>query len=327
MRDDREPLVQTTRCARASSAVLQRRKSATCSLRDARGAATAPTAALLKSCYHPDAIEEHAGTTRATRSKMSTAPAPLIPGMGAMQHLLGTSHIEFDGDTAWVETYLWTFARFAADGRSTDTFTGGRLIDRFQHRRGANGRSPTVARCSIGTATCPSSEGWCTGLFDPVETGHAPRPQGPVRPVLRSLRRAWPGIGATPPPFRATYFPSSEMRVERRGDGTLIIEPVTELPVACAGAARSVGCTSCAASRPPLPRAARRPWAVPRFADLFAEVKAESDAVTQWLLDRRIPLGPLVADPFRKFHRACRRQVRRLCRRACPYARSAPTTR
>ena len=30
-------------------------------------------------------------------------------------------------------------------------------------------------------------------------------------------------------PFRATYFPPSEMRVERRADGTLVVEPVTEL--------------------------------------------------------------------------------------------------
>ena len=52
-----------------------------------------------------------------------------------MQHLLGTSHIEFDGDVAWVETYLWTFARFTANGQSTDTFTGGRLVDRFERRQ------------------------------------------------------------------------------------------------------------------------------------------------------------------------------------------------
>ena len=30
-------------------------------------------------------------------------------------------------------------------------------------------------------------------------------------------------------PFRATFFPSAEMRVERRADGTLVVEPVAEL--------------------------------------------------------------------------------------------------
>ena len=30
-------------------------------------------------------------------------------------------------------------------------------------------------------------------------------------------------------PFRQTYFPSAEMRVERRPDGTMIVRPVAEL--------------------------------------------------------------------------------------------------
>ncbi len=45
-------------------------------------------------------------------------------------------------------------------------------------------------------------------------------------------------------PFRATYFPPSDMRVERRADGTLVVEPVTELAAfrtQLAGTARGVG--------------------------------------------------------------------------------------
>ena len=63
---------------------------------------------LLKSCYHPDAIEEHGGNYTGNAFEYVDGAVPRIRGMGAMQHLLGTSHIEFDGDTAWVETYLWT---------------------------------------------------------------------------------------------------------------------------------------------------------------------------------------------------------------------------
>ena len=92
---------------------------------------------LLKSCYHPDAIEEHGGNYTGNAFDYVDGAVPRIRLMGAMQHLLGTSHIEFDGDVAWVETYLWTFARFAADGKSTDTFTGGRLIDRFERLPGS----------------------------------------------------------------------------------------------------------------------------------------------------------------------------------------------
>jgi hypothetical protein len=123
-------------------------------------------AALLKSCYHPDAIEEHGGNYSGNAFAYVDGAVPRIRLMGAMQHLVGTSHIEFEGDVAWVETYLWTFARFGA----TDTFTGGRLIDRFERRRGewkiAHRR--TVFDWNRDT---PSSEGWCTGLFDPAKPG------------------------------------------------------------------------------------------------------------------------------------------------------------
>ena len=123
-------------------------------------------AALLKSCYHPDAIEEHGGNYSGNAFSYVDGAVPRIRLMGAMQHLVGTSHIEFEGDVAWVETYLWTFARFGA----TDTFTGGRLIDRFERRRGewkiAHRR--TVFDWNRDT---PSSEGWCTGLFDPAKPG------------------------------------------------------------------------------------------------------------------------------------------------------------
>ena len=86
---------------------------------------------LLKSCYHPDAIEEHGGNYTGNAIEYVDGAIPRILAMGTMQHLLGTSHIELDGDVAWVETYIWTFARFAqAGGGSLDTFTGGRLVFR-----------------------------------------------------------------------------------------------------------------------------------------------------------------------------------------------------
>ncbi len=119
---------------------------------------------LLKSCYHGDAIEEHGGNYTGNAFEYVEAAIPRIEKMGVMQHLLGTSYFEFDGDCAYVETYIWTFARFTVDGRDTDTFTGGRLIDRFERRDGewkiAHRR--TVFDWNRDT---PSNEGWCNGLF------------------------------------------------------------------------------------------------------------------------------------------------------------------
>ncbi len=125
---------------------------------------------LLKSCYHPDAIEEHGGNYAGNAFAYVDGAVPRIRTMGAMQHLLGSSHIEFDGDTAWVETYLWTFARFTRDGQDIDTFTGGRLIDRFERRDGAwkIAHRRTVFDWNRDT---PSNEGWCTGMFDPSRPG------------------------------------------------------------------------------------------------------------------------------------------------------------
>ena len=88
-------------------------------------------AALLKSCYHPDAIEEHGGNYTGNAIEYVDGAIPRIRALGQMQHLLGTSHVEFDGDVAWVETYILTFLRMARpDGSSLDTFTGGRLLTR-----------------------------------------------------------------------------------------------------------------------------------------------------------------------------------------------------
>jgi ketosteroid isomerase-like protein len=123
-------------------------------------------AELLLSCYHADAIEEHGGNYTGNAFAYIAGAVPRIRLMGAMQHLLGSTHIEFDGDVAFVETYVWTFARFA----TTDTFTGGRLVDRFERRDGhwkiAHRR--TVFDWNRDT---PSAEGWCTGLFDPAKPG------------------------------------------------------------------------------------------------------------------------------------------------------------
>lgn len=126
---------------------------------------------LLKSCYHPDAIEEHGGNYTGNAIEYVDGAIPRIMAMGTMQHLLGTSHIELDGDIAWVETYIWTFARLAqAGGGSLDTFTGGRLVDRFERR---DGSWKIAHRRTVfdWNRDVPPAEGWCNGLFDPRKPG------------------------------------------------------------------------------------------------------------------------------------------------------------
>jgi hypothetical protein len=127
---------------------------------------------LLKSCYHADAVEEHGGNYTGNAHAYVDGAVPRIRQMGAMQHLLGSTYIEFDaaGDVAWVETYVWTFARLLQGDRAMDTFTGGRLVDRFERRAGAwrIAHRRTVFDWNRDT---PSCEGWCLGLFDPARPG------------------------------------------------------------------------------------------------------------------------------------------------------------
>lgn len=135
-------------------------------------------AGLLKSCYHPDAIEEHGGNFTGNAHEYVEGAVPRIRQMGPMQHLLGSSYIEFVGDVAWVETYVWTFVRFMQGERSMDTFTAGRLFDRFERR---DGEWKIAHRRTIfdWNRDTPSSEGWCLGLFDPARPGMHPGRKDP----------------------------------------------------------------------------------------------------------------------------------------------------
>lgn len=125
---------------------------------------------LLKTCYHADAIEEHAGNYEGNAYQYIDEAIPRVMEMGAMQHLLGSSHIDLDGNIAYVETYVWTFARFQDNGRDVDTFTGGRLMDRFEKR---DDEWKIAHRWTIfdWNRDTPSSEGWCLGLFDFANKG------------------------------------------------------------------------------------------------------------------------------------------------------------
>ncbi len=127
-------------------------------------------AELLRSCYHADAIEEHAGNYTGNAHVYVDGAVPRIERMGAMQHLLGSSHIDLKGDTAYVETYVWTFLRIKVDEREVDTFTGGRLVDRFERRDGAwkIAHRWTVFDWNRDT---PSNQAWVNGMIKPGKLG------------------------------------------------------------------------------------------------------------------------------------------------------------
>ena len=72
---------------------------------------------LLKSCYHPDAIEEHGGRYTGNAHEYVDGAIPRIRLMDSMQHVLGNTHFDFvSDDLAYVETYLVTLARVKING-------------------------------------------------------------------------------------------------------------------------------------------------------------------------------------------------------------------
>lgn len=125
--------------------------------------------ALLKSCYHPDATEEHGSTYAGPAHAYIEGAVGRIRKMGTMAHYICNVHIELEGEIAWVEAYVLTFARFITrEGEDWDTFTGGRICDRFERRDG----EWKIAHRKMAfdwNRDVPSSEGWCLGMFNPSD--------------------------------------------------------------------------------------------------------------------------------------------------------------
>jgi ketosteroid isomerase-like protein len=148
-------------------ALLSREEIRNVLARQARGVDRADEA-LLKSCYHEDAIEEHGPNYSGPAHAYIEGAVQRIRQMGSMAHYLCNQHIELDGDTAWVEAYVITFARFQRDGEDVDTFTGARSVDRFERR---NGEWKIAHRKLVfdWNRDTPANQTWCLGMFDPED--------------------------------------------------------------------------------------------------------------------------------------------------------------
>ncbi len=123
--------------------------------------------ALLRSCYHPDALEDHASAFSGKAYDYIDQPSKPGPiSVGAMHHLIGNIRITLDGKVAWVESYTVVFARMFKDAQAYDTFTGGRYCDRFESRDG----SWKIAYRKIAydwNRDVPAAETWLLGAYDP----------------------------------------------------------------------------------------------------------------------------------------------------------------
>jgi ketosteroid isomerase-like protein len=145
--------------------LLARQDIADCLARYARGVDRSD-ADMLNSCYFDDAIEEHGSSFTGNAREYVAGAMKRLAKAGVMAHYICNTHIEFDGDVAWVESYLLTFARFGTPEEPWDTLTGGRVIDRFE-KRGGEWRIAHRKVAFDWNHDIKSNETWCLGMFKP----------------------------------------------------------------------------------------------------------------------------------------------------------------
>ena len=93
--------------------------------------------ALLRACYHDDAVEDHGGSFLGPARDYIEAIRPALLSDRLMTHTVTNILVELDGpDAALSECYYLSFARYPAAEPPFETLTLARAIDRFERRDG-----------------------------------------------------------------------------------------------------------------------------------------------------------------------------------------------
>lgn len=88
-----------------------------------------------KATYWPDAEEDHGWFQGNAHQFVDETVVSLAHDMDICWHLLGNTTMELDGASARVVTYFYSYIRrIGEDGARTDSFCGGRYVDRFEKR-------------------------------------------------------------------------------------------------------------------------------------------------------------------------------------------------
>jgi hypothetical protein len=89
---------------------------------------------LARSCYHPDAIDNHGPFCGPAEDFIDWAVS--VPGgQFRHQHYISNLHIDLDGDQAHAESYF-LFVATDLDPAAPLKMFGGRYVDRFERRAG-----------------------------------------------------------------------------------------------------------------------------------------------------------------------------------------------
>lgn len=157
----------------------------------------------LKSCYHPDAYEDHGyfqGNAWEFVEQAVTLADERHAGGGT--HYLGTPLIDLDGDRAYAETYVQAVMRSSDSSGPLHFIFSGRYLDSFERRHGQWRIAQRITvKDYVGTER-PVEPAWPVGdgadpsfiegtqdyrdpvylLKDPSALRRAPRGQRPLPP-------------------------------------------------------------------------------------------------------------------------------------------------
>jgi len=90
---------------------------------------------LVRSCYHPDATDEH-GSFSGGVDEFLDWVWRLLARYESTMHLIGNVLVEVEGERAAAETYGVAFHRGPESSPQLNLITGFRFLDRFERRGG-----------------------------------------------------------------------------------------------------------------------------------------------------------------------------------------------
>ena len=138
--------------------------------------------ALLRACYHDDAVEDHGGSFLGPASDYIAAILPALHSDRLMTHTVTNILVELEGpDRATSECYYLSFARYPAAEPPFETLTLARAVDRFERRGGAWRIARRTLRWEWNREQ-PIAETWARGgIGDPAILLHGgKKPNDPL---------------------------------------------------------------------------------------------------------------------------------------------------
>jgi hypothetical protein len=99
-------------------------------------AADSADEALLRSVFHADGSDEHAGMFAGKIDELAPMMVKMHERFTLTQHSIDNIAIEVDGDVAHSRCRITAHHRYEVDGQAYHLIAGGRYIDRFEKRGG-----------------------------------------------------------------------------------------------------------------------------------------------------------------------------------------------